>query len=344
MTSRHRSRRSSHYDRVRRSHRGIVVIVVGVALLLATTASALVGGHRGAPAPTPPGALVTLTEPAAGYGFLVAQLGSAHYGVDVEMYELDDPAVIAALIADHRRGVTVKVLLDKAYDGGDVNAPTYRTLSTAGVTVRWSDLAVITHEKMVCVDLACDVMTGNLTPAYYTTSRDFVVVDRQPGDVEAIEAVFSADWGGAPPSPAAPGTDLVWSPGSATALIDLIGGAQHSILLESEEMSDATVTAALVAAAHRGVEVSVAMTANPTYDTAFDELRAAGVKVKLYTPTASLYIHAKAIVVDGERAFVGSENLSPTSLDDNRELGLITTSRAVVNPVAAALRADVGNT
>ncbi|HLL51444.1 MAG TPA: phospholipase D-like domain-containing protein, partial [Thermomicrobiales bacterium] len=35
------------------------------------------------------------------------------------------------------------------------------------------------------------------------------------------------------------------------------------------------------------------------------------------------YIHAKIIVADGERAFVGSQNLSATSLDQNRELGII---------------------
>jgi phosphatidylserine/phosphatidylglycerophosphate/cardiolipin synthase-like enzyme len=35
------------------------------------------------------------------------------------------------------------------------------------------------------------------------------------------------------------------------------------------------------------------------------------------------YIHAKAIVVDGARAYVGSENLSTQSLDRNREVGIL---------------------
>ena len=37
----------------------------------------------------------------------------------------------------------------------------------------------------------------------------------------------------------------------------------------------------------------------------------------------TLYMHAKLIVADGARAFVGSVNFSATSLDANRELGLL---------------------
>ena len=64
-------------------------------------------------------------------------------------------------------------------------------------------------------------MTMNLTARYYTTSREFVVIDRRRADVAAIAASFANDWagGGLPPSsPAA----LVWSPGAQDALVALI--------------------------------------------------------------------------------------------------------------------------
>ena len=40
-----------------------------------------------------------------------------------------------------------------------------------------------------------------------------------------------------------------------------------------------------------------------------------------------MYIHGKAIVADGTDAFMGSENISTGSLDWNRELGLMMTTR-----------------
>ena len=65
------------------------------------------------------------------------------------------------------------------------------------------------------------------------------------------------------------------------------------------------------------------MTADSSWDSAFAQLARAGVHIHLYAADAPLYIHAKMILAPG-RVFLGSENFSSTSLDDNRELGLIT--------------------
>jgi hypothetical protein len=46
--------------------------------------------------------------------------------------------------------------------------------------------------------------------------------------------------------------------------------------VENEEMGDSTVTAALEAAAKRGVDVTVVMTADSEWNTAFAALRRAG--------------------------------------------------------------------
>ncbi len=83
------------------------------------------------------------------------------------------------------------------------------------------------------------------------------------------------------------------------------------------------------------------MTRDSEWTSHFDALSAAGVAVRTYADSSSvLYIHAKAIVVDGRQAFVGSENFSTASLDYNRELGLITGAPGVVATVAATLAGD----
>ena len=174
-------------------------------------------------------------------------------------------------------------------------------------------------------------MTGNLTSQYYPTTRDFVVMDSQPADVAAIESVFGSDWSGAAPSPGPSGTDLVWSPGSESQFVALIDSAVHSVVVENEEMDSSAIENALEADARRGVSVTVVMTSDSEWDSAFSKLESAGVHVVLYPDTASaLYIHAKVIDVDSAKAFVGSENFSTASLDYNRELGLITSSTAVL--------------
>jgi cardiolipin synthase len=272
-------------------------------------------------------------------------MSSAGKSLDMTMYELSDPTAEQILITDHKRGVQVRVLLDRDYSGSAVNQTAYATLSGAGVPVAWANDTELFHQKTITVDGdESAIMTGNLTPQYYATTRDFVVMDSQPPDVAAIESVFAKDWAGAAPSPGLPGIDLVWSPGSEAQLVAVINSAGHKVVVENEEMDSASIEGALESAAERGVDVTVVMTADSEWDTAFSQLESDGVHVVLYPDTASaLYIHAKVIDVDGAKAFIGSENFSTASLDYNRELGLVTSTAAVLGPLNSALSSDISN-
>jgi phosphatidylserine/phosphatidylglycerophosphate/cardiolipin synthase-like enzyme len=272
-------------------------------------------------------------------------MSSARQSLDMTMYELSDTTAEDILIADHQRGVRVRVLLDHAYSGGSVNQAAYSTLSSAGVPVAWANDTGIFHQKTITVDgTESAIMTGNLTSQYYATTRDFVAMDGQTADVAAVESVFAMDWSGATPSPGPPGVDLVWSPGSEPQLAALIASAGRSVVVENEEMDSTSIEDALESDARRGVDVSVVMTADAEWDSAFSQLESDGVHVVLYPDTASaLYIHAKVIDVDGAKAFIGSENFSTASLDYNRELGLVTTSISVLGPLNSTLSGDISN-
>jgi cardiolipin synthase A/B len=306
-----------------------VALVVFLALIPAAT---------GAAAATPQ--LTLITEPNAGYAPIDSLLASARHRLDLTMYELEDQNAEAILAADARRGVDVRVLLDRNYVG-DANAPAYAYLAAHHVHVRWASSHVaITHEKSFVIDgRTAVILTGNFTSRYYGSDRDFAVVDRSTADVSAIEQVFALDWANRAVTPGA-GTDLVWSPGSEQTLLTLIGSARHRLLVENEEMSAEPIVAALESAARRGVTVELVMTASSEWDAALTALTHAGVDVHTYAYDASLYIHAKAISVDGRRVFLGSENFSTESLNYNRELGLITTDKPVVASVTATLAAD----
>ena len=288
--------------------------------------------------------LSLVVEPDAGPTPVYALLRAARRSVDVEIYELEDDQATAILAADARRGVRVRVLLD-AHFVGHYNQPAYSFLRARGVAVRWAPAQFdVTHEKAIVVDRRiAAIMTMNLTPRYYSSSREFIAFDRERADVAAVEATFAYDWadGGLPPSSP---SDLVWSPGAQDALVALSASARHELLLENEEMNDPAVTGALQAAARRGVRVEVVMTRQSEWAGAFDALVRAGVVVRTYSYSAPLYIHAKAIVVDPGsphgRVFVGSQNFSVASLLYNRELGLITSRRAIISRVAAVIRSD----
>jgi len=259
------------------------------------------------------------------------------------MYELSDPTFERALVSAEKRGVQVRVLLNGGYYGGgsSANEAAYSYLKANGVPVHWSPARfALTHQKTLVVDdKTAYIMTLNLVNEDYSTSRDFAVADTNGQDVAAIEATFTADWNNQSIKPS-DGADLVWSPGALDSELSLIDSAQHTLEIYNEEMDDSAVTSALETAARRGVDVKVVMTASSDWDSAFKELSGSGVHVRTYKQDASLYIHAKMILVDGRRVFLGSQNFSAGSLDDNRELGIILNTGAIIRSLEGTFAGD----
>lgn len=329
----------------------LFVRVAGLVALAVFAASCTARGEAVAndstPPVPPPGSLTLLTEPDDGMGAIYELLSSAKRSIDVSMYELVDKQAEQLLAQAADRGVAVRVVLDANREkAANQAARTY--LTAQGVHVAWADARYpATHEKAIVVDRdVAAIMSLNLTSRYYATTRDFAVIDRQPTDVAAVEAVFDADFRHAKTTTPL-GADLVWSPGSEQALLNLINSARSTLLVENEEMALSSITSALQAAARRGVRVTVVMTGQSSWARDFDRLSQAHVDVHVYASNASLYIHAKAIVVDPatphEEAFVGSENFSAASLRHNRELGLLTKDSSVVSEVANTIKADAAS-
>jgi cardiolipin synthase len=296
-------------------------------------------------ATTSSGALSLLLEPEAGMSEVYALLASARHALDLTMYELEDTHAEQLLAGDAARGVDVRVILDRSYVGTANNAA-YAYLLGHGVHVRWaSTLYALTHQKTMTVDSSVTViMTLNWTSRYYSDTRDVAVIDRTPSDIAAIQSAFNADFDAARVDPAA-GADLVWSPTTSLPdMLALIDGAHHQLLVENEEMDSTRITDALIDAARRGVDVEICMTDSSSWSSAFDELTAAGVHVRVYAPDAALYIHAKVVVSDSgsslQEAFVGSQNFSTESLEYNRELGILLRSPALVGQLASMIERD----
>jgi phosphatidylserine/phosphatidylglycerophosphate/cardiolipin synthase-like enzyme len=215
--------------------------------------------------------------------------------------------------------------------------------------VHWANPKyAVTHQKTITVDQSTTaIMTLNLVPGDYATTRDFAVITNNAADVAAIETTFNADYTNAAITPPT-GENLVWSPtNSASSLLALINGAQTSLLISQEEFSDTQMEGALAAALKRGVTLTlVEENQNNQYNAVLTPLKQAGAKIAVYTSTktTAYYIHAKAVLADygkpQAKLFLGSENFSTDSLGKNRELGLIFSDAACMASVHSALTSD----
>ena len=113
-------------------------------------------------------------------------------------------------------------------------------------------------------------------------------------------------------------------------------------------MGDRTVENALIKAAKRGVDVQVCgENESGEYDSAFAKLARAGIRISYYSSSTGFYIHGKVVEADYGTAhakiFIGSENFSNTSLNQNRELGLIISSHPVMSAIAGTFASDFRN-
>ena len=90
----------------------------------------------------------------------------------------------------------------------------------------------------------------------------------------------------------------------------------------------------------RGVQCRIVLTENPAWAKAVAEVSAAGCSVHLFPDTKTgLYMHEKILLTDNTNLIIGSQNLSTTSLLENRELSL-----ALDNGIAPGVIAAVEST
>jgi cardiolipin synthase A/B len=271
---------------------------------------------------------------------------TAKTSIHMEMYLLTNSAVIAALRTAKQAGRDVKVVLNKDFpQGGNANIGAYNQLVAGGVEVVYAPPAfAFTHAKTMVIDGTSGwIMTMNLTQTSPIDNREYLVRISGAAEVSELETIFQADFTNTARD--IPGR-LVVSPATATPvdaqkrLVALIQQAKKEVAIEGESLADTVITEALVAAKRSGKDVRVILNdREPTtgQDTAIAALRAAQIPiVKVGTPD----IHAKAIVTDRNRAYIGSQNFTQTALLKNREVGVLTENLVEVTKVITTIDAD----
>lgn len=261
---------------------------------------------------------------------LTALIDGAITKLDIHMYLWTVRALADRVVAAKNRGVAVRIILDPDSPGNDAVRP---TLMNGNVPTRnATPLYTFSHAKYMVIDgNRVVIMSNNFNVDAMSEERNYGLVGRDPKDVADAQALFDMDWAIAGGEPAMPAdiscTRLIVSPNNAKArIVELIEGAKQTLEIEVMYLSEDTVRMAIGTAKTRGVEVRVILSERT--DESIPYLRGLGIPVKF---ASGFRLHSKLIVADGV-AFVGSENMSITSLTKNRELGAL-----VFEPAAAAV-------
>jgi phosphatidylserine/phosphatidylglycerophosphate/cardiolipin synthase-like enzyme len=278
-------------------------------------------------------------------------LAAARRSLNIRMFLFTDPTLLEAVIAAHRRGVKVRVMLNPARRSGEEeNKESRKLLEAAGIEVRDSNPDFdLTHQKsMVIDDETGFVESLNWETRDLTETRDYAVVTTKKKEVAEMVACFDADWARQKFDPH-PESRLIWCPNNGRDRIAaFIDSAKKSLLLQNERYQDTIIIERLVRAANRGVSIHIL--AKAPHSLKMEKLVEGVGGLRIMNDVGAkvhklkgLKLHAKMILADNERAVVGSINLAPGSFDARRELALEVDSHHVVGRLVDVARHDWEN-
>jgi phosphatidylserine/phosphatidylglycerophosphate/cardiolipin synthase-like enzyme len=311
---------------------------------------------------------------------------TARSSLDIEIYEIQDTRVQAAVLKVMDLGVKVRVIQESEsvgskcpvfsviYAGDTVSCKVQKEFiqkvrAKGGFYIPFAHnefcgpgkYRCLEHGKMVIVDRQkALISTGNFNPTNLCDpegvpqggmlsrcNRDYTMLTIDTDILKTLTAVFDADFNSKSydllnilNQPFAKRVTV--SPYSLNPITQFIRSAKKTILIENQYLKNAEVNAALIAAAKSGVNVFVVVNSICTFSkpdpvkdqdaitlwkNTFKSFDSVGIRSRMFTKQIrirgySAYLHSKAIVVDGNRAWVGSVNGSDMALSRNREFGI----------------------
>jgi cardiolipin synthase A/B len=270
-----------------------------------------------------------IVQPDAGVAPIVKAIKGAKKTLDIVIFRFDRPEIEKALAQAVDRGVNVRALIAHTNKGGE---KTLRKLEMrlleAGLTVsRTADDLPRYHGKMMIVDKVLHVYGFNYTKLDIDKSRSFGIMTNEPKLVQEAKKLFEADFNRHGYNPCH--QRFVVSPeNSRTVLANLVRSAKKELLIYDAQVSDSLVQRILTARVNAGVRIRIIGKLERPIE---------GVKVRRLS---DLRLHVRAIVRDGETAFIGSQSLRKLELDGRREVGVVVQDRRIARQIAAVFEDD----
>lgn len=248
-----------------------------------------------------------------------------------EVYLLSDPEIIAAL-----KTKPAKIILEQhPFANNALNSKVKPVLEAAGLLVNWGNPNFpFTHAKfMVFEDQVVCILNLNLTKTAFEKNREYNICSENGEDITEATKIFNADWEKKNYSPT--DKNLVVSPNNSRGkLTALINSAEKSLDIEMEVLTDKDIIN-LISTKAKNIPVRIIL---PDPKKVKNSL-IPNVQTKILT---NPYPHAKLIIADGARAYVGSINLTSQSLDENRELGILVSQSDILGRLVATFNLDWG--
>jgi len=274
-----------------------------------------------------------IVQPDRGIAPVIAAIRRARKTIDILIFRLDCIEIARELEGAVSRGVHVRALTAHQNHGGTKNLRKLEMhLLARGVTVsRTADDLVRYHGKMMITDSKVLHVYGfNFTHLDINESRSFGIVTKNPRLVSEAANLFESDFDRQPYT--SHHEHLVVSPENARdQLAAFIMGTRKELLIYDLHLSDDRMMRLLADRKSAGADVRVIGKCNENLNV-------------LHEKYPGKRLHVRAMIRDGQRAFVGSQSLRKLELEKRREIGIVVTDENVVREMRDVFFADWAQT
>ena len=275
-----------------------------------------------------------IVQPADGSEPLIDTIAQAQKSIDVMIFRFDLKPMEKELVAARERGVVVRVLIAHESSQGDkrLRQLELRMLEKGILVARTGDAFVRYHGKMMIVDREELHVYGFNYTALDLKSRSFGIVTRERKAVTEAIRLFEADTLRQEYDPQEDGSFVVSPENSWEILATFIKRARKQLLIYDPKVTDLQMIRLINQRIKAGVDVRI-----------LGKVSKRGNTMRVQKQPG-LRLHVRAMVRDGDTAFVGSQSLRAMELDARREVGLIVKEQKTVKRLVETFEADWAKT
>ncbi len=275
-----------------------------------------------------------IVQPGDGIKPTLDAITSAQKTLDLIIFRFDLKEVENAVEAAVERGVAVRALIAHTNSGGEkrLRQLELRMLEKGVMVSRTSDELVRYHAKMMVVDREELHVYGFNYTALDLKSRSFGIVTKDRKVVQEAVRLFEADVCRQEFEPALEEGFVVSPENAREQLATFIKRAKKSLAIYDLKLADPQMIRLLHQRAKAGVDVRV-----------LGKVGKRGGDMRVQKLPGDR-LHVRAMIRDGDTAFVGSQSLRALELDMRREVGLIVRDPKVIKGMVDVFEQDWAKT
>lgn len=276
-------------------------------------------------------------SPYGSHDTIIATLQEAKYAIQIWWYQISDEELIAVLRNKAQQGVWVHIILENNVYNNEQNDYQKFIKQITGAWIQVIDDTGLgtnfMHAKTIVIDETTYIVsTANSTYPGFFANREYRFVGKQDIYAQILSDLFTADRKSAPP-PALPTNLWICPYNCRTQLTEFLRQATTSIDIQAQYLEDPSVIELLIEKISQGITVRLIF--GKYQEDILPDL------VQQHTRIQSdPNVHAKNILIDGTQLYIWSMNLSTNAIEQNREIGVVTTDTYVIQKFTTQFAED----